>query len=333
MIIVVTSPFEEFELVEKLSEAKGFPALTSDDIRQAVLDTGFDINKSRFVKKRRSATSNASKKFDNLTKRVRTGLLNYTNRFLSDRRRAEEMLRKASQIRVKISSLRGKPGSEKEVNDLLSALRSAQAFKPTITRTRWMEWVKHLLRTAYHEAFEIGYQSSGAGSLRTGVAKVDQQWVRSAIQHEMRYFNRFLSQIESSRRSPEELPQSPIPIKRKSPEEVIAARMGAYVDTLRHVYYAGRVMGTPTGMVIDWISPLDRETCRGCRFLSEHSPYTKRTLPTTPRAGDTICLSNCRCRLVIRDVGKGEFESVEKRHRSKDWYRRKLARLKAGKVL
>lgn len=73
--------------------------------------------------------------------------------------------------------------------------------------------------------------------------------------------------------------------------------------------------------------------CNGCRFLSEHSPYVKESIPTTPRAGSTRCLNNCRCKLVARDVGKEVYERVYSSQRSKDWFSRKLEALKAGKLL
>ncbi len=162
----------------------------------------------------------------------------------------------------------------------------------------------------------MGLESSGVGKFRAAVADVDRAYVDKAVRSEMRYFNKVLTQID-----------------RGQLKGQLMNRLSAYAETLKHVYYSGRVMGTPSGMIIDWISPMDRVTCKGCAFLYQNSPYTKRTIPTTPRAGDTPCLNRCRCRLVMRTVPKEAYEKVDLAHSAKSTYGRKLASLKAGKSL
>jgi hypothetical protein len=185
-----------------------------------------------------------------------------------------------------------------------------------ISKTRWTQWVRHLLRESYQTAFSLGMKSSGASGVKAGVAQFDREWVESAVRQELKFFNRLLRQIEEG-----------------NFKGSLEKRVQAYSEALQNVFYSGRVMGTPAGHLIDWLGPNDRTTCNGCRFLIEHSPYTKVTLPTTPRAGDTRCLNNCRCRLVVRFVGHQRYESVERSHRSKRWYRDKLARLKSNRTL
>jgi hypothetical protein len=46
--------------------------------------------------------------------------------------------------------------------------------------------------------------------------------------------------------------------------------------------------------------------CEDCPALAEASPYTKNTLPTYPREGDTQCMSFCYCYLHTED-GKKSF--------------------------
>jgi hypothetical protein len=293
----------------EISEAKGLHSYKgTDDIRQAVLNIGFDLNTGQFKAARRRATSSSNAQFKALIERVAAGLKNSTDSFLSG----------------------------------------------AWSRTRWERWVKHLLKTAYHEAFDLGIKSSGAGALRAGRADIDTRWVESAYRHEMRHFNKFLREIVASA-EPEVLrkeidpktgkptvdPRTGRPtgkLIRVAPpkvsvrgDDMIHARMQAYADTVKHVYYAGRVMGTPDGMVIDWISPLDRRTCRGCRFLSDNSPYTKNSLPSTPRAGDTRCLNNCRCRLVVREIPRAKYIETQRAQHSRRWYADRLQRLLVGK--
>ncbi len=308
-MLLLIDGFTEYRLSERelyaseadvITEAKGLHSYRgSDDIRQAVLNIGFDLNSGQFRSARRKATASTNSQFKALIERVASGLKNSTDSFL------------------------------------------AGAW----TRTRWERWVKHLLKTAYHEAFDLGIKSSGAGSLRAGRADIDTRWVDSAYRHEMRHFNKLLREIVTSAQ-PEVLrkvfdPKTGRPtgqtVQVTPPKmsdrghSLIHRRMQAYADTVKHVYYVGRVMGTPDGMIIDWISPLDRGTCRGCRFLSENSPYTKNTLPSTPRAGDTQCLNNCRCRLVMREVQRAKFIEIQRGHKPRRWYAGRLKSLKIGK--
>jgi hypothetical protein len=44
--------------------------------------------------------------------------------------------------------------------------------------------------------------------------------------------------------------------------------------------------------------------------MFEQGPYSKITLPTTPRSGLTICLTNCRDRLWIKRVPPAKAESM-----------------------
>lgn len=185
-----------------------------------------------------------------------------------------------------------------------------------ISFSRWATWVGHLLRESYKESFRLGILSSGADFSKAGMASFDEKWVKTASKHEMAYFNKLLDQIESG-----------------TQKGTIEDRLKAYSDTLQNVFYSGRIVGTPSNHLIDWAGPNDRRTCSGCHFLIENSPYTKATLPSTPRAGDTACLNFCRCRLIVREVDKELFFEVQKKHKSKSWYKTKLSNLKAGKTL
>lgn len=277
MNIIIADAFTHYDLGESfevcvLTEGKGLHTVDAgrDDIRQAVVNAGFQMNPRGWKAERRGATTVSKKQFDDLQERLSRGIINYSHLFLEGK----------------------------------------------INKTRWLTWVRHLLRDSYQEAFKLGMKSSGASSVQAGVATFDKEWVAGAARHELQFFNRLLQQIQEGTYKGE-----------------LTKRLKAYSEALQHVYYSGRVMGTPEGHIIDWVGPNDRATCNGCRFLAENSPYTKLTLPTTPRAGDTRCLHNCRDRLVIRHVGLRKFESVQKGQRSKRWYQEKLRRLKDGLAL
>lgn len=50
---------------------------------------------------------------------------------------------------------------------------------------------------------------------------------------------------------------------------------------------------------IDWVLSI-AEHCTDCLALAAGGPYQRDELPTVPRNGDTRCLANCRCWLVVR---------------------------------
>jgi len=192
-----------------------------------------------------------------------------------------------------------------------------------MTHPAWVRQVKVIMREAYKDAYLLGMRSGGAGfgthpfgtTTRTpALSSHDLTFIESAYRHEMRFLNTLMAQVREG-----------------SQWGDVQKRMSAYSEALKHIYYSGRVMGSPKAMAIDWISPLDRRTCPSCRYLAGNSPFTRESLPTTPRAGDTRCLNNCRCRLVMRAVNEKALRDVKRSRRSKDYYLRKLKEIKAGK--
>jgi hypothetical protein len=279
-MILVAGPFEEYELVETtLLESKSLHSLKiTDEIRQAVIDSGYDMDKGKFRLARRNLSTKMKRKFDDLVSALQRALVSTSMDYLSQRKNPR--------------------------------------VKNKMSKTAWQTKVKNSLRTAYETAFELGIQSSGASKYQVSTSSADLDFIRSAVREEMKYFNKLLDQIDQGK-----------------VRGGMMNRLSAYADALKHVFYSGRIMGTPSGMVIDWIAPMDRNTCGGCSFLYHHSPYTKATLPTTPRAGNTPCLNRCRCRLVVRSVSKEAYERVSKKHLSKRWYAQRLSAIKSGKAL
>jgi len=137
-----------------------------------------------------------------------------------------------------------------------------------------------IVKAAHEAMFRIGVESAGAeaitGKLRIG--KREKQWLQKAVEEELRYLRVFLRKVVAGRAT----------------EKEIARRINAYVATLKHIYYSGRIIGSPDHMIVDWVTAMDRRVCNSCRFLQSWSPYSRMTLPTTPRAGETICRYNCR---------------------------------------
>lgn len=177
-----------------------------------------------------------------------------------------------------------------------------------------------LMKPAWKRVFEAGVRSAGIegagkGGLPTKplvtLDPEDEKWLRGAMQHEMRFLNRMLRAVD------EETYVMPLP-----------RRVQMYVRTLESFYDSARVIGLPATVIIHWSESHDERTCVGCEYLFKNSPYTKRTLPTVPRAGMTPCLSNCRQRLVIRQSSPEKVVQLTNRSKSRDAHIRNLRRLK-----
>jgi hypothetical protein len=174
---------------------------------------------------------------------------------------------------------------------------------------------KALMHEAWRQVFFAGVRASGTqGSVRKPELFFegrDDKWLKGAIQHEMRFLNGFMDAVinETYR----------MPLDR---------RVEMYVNALTAFYESARVMGMPDNVVIHWAGPHDKRTCASCRYLFEHSPYNRTTLPTAPRSGLTQCLTNCRDRLFIRRVELHEALRIGAESGSRESHIRALRRIK-----
>ena len=175
-----------------------------------------------------------------------------------------------------------------------------------------------LMKPAWKQVFEAGVRSSGVkgtGSTTGPVVKLspdDAKWLRSAMQHEMRFLNGFITAVD------EGTWKMPLP-----------RRVRMYARTLEAFYDSARVIGLPATVMIHWTGENDERTCAGCKYLFEHSPYTKKTLPTVPRSGLTPCLSNCRDKLLIRQTESDAVISRTDASLTRGTHLKHLRRIKA----
>lgn len=150
--------------------------------------------------------------------------------------------------------------------------------------------IEKVMKRAWRDAFLAGVRAAGLPGRGHGVSGVelgpdDEKWFKSAVAHEMRFLNKFATAVtEQSYRMP------------------LDRRTRMYVDALESFYDSARVIGMPATSLFRWTGKHDKKVCASCRYLKQHSPYHKKILPTVPRAGLTICLTNCRDRLLVRVV-------------------------------
>jgi len=73
-------------------------------------------------------------------------------------------------------------------------------------------------------------------------------------------------------------------------------RGAMYASQMDAAFLRGAVEALDADDVVHWVLH-PAEHCEDCVALAEGSPYTVATLPTVPGAGETRCLSNCKCTL------------------------------------
>ena len=135
------------------------------------------------------------------------------------------------------------------------------------------------IRNTWEKAYGLGIRSVGNPF---GVWEQDKTWLKGAEAEEFGYLGKFAEDIKKN-----ELAMG------------IEDRLGMYVETLDSVYFHGQVEGSPEFVKIIW-HLRDSKHCNDCIKLAAGSPYTKTTLPTVPRSGDSRCLSNCKCFLEFK---------------------------------
>lgn len=135
--------------------------------------------------------------------------------------------------------------------------------------------------------------------------------------HEMRFLNKFIAAVTEGTYK--------MPLDR---------RTKMYVDALESFYDSARVIGLPATSVLRWTGKKDNRVCASCQYLHKHNPFHKRTLPTVPRAGLTICLTNCRDRLLVRVVESAKaIEVLQGSKYTRDGHVRNLLEIKRLRAL
>lgn len=188
-----------------------------------------------------------------------------------------------------------------------------------VTEAEFRKRVVKTMKVAWRDSFLAGVRASGVPGTSTAGSQfkfesVDGAWLKTAMTHEMRYLNKFIEAIIED-----------------TSTMAVSRRLGMYVDSLSSFYDSARVIGLPKNTLLYWTGPGDKNTCLGCKYMFENSPFTKYTLPTTPRAGATQCLTNCRDRLLVRIAPLEEVQAMETDPDTRDKHASALARIKAGR--
>lgn len=198
---------------------------------------------------------------------------------------------------------------EREMLGHLARLRSDDPSRK-ISATQFVKRMRVSLRLAYKIAYDFGTFASGLGRANKDIvthAGVDEKkWLDRVFAQEQRYFNKFLQAL----------------IRGESWKKA-RVRIKNYSNAVRSIYEASRVLQLPDNIIIHWVLQ-SGNPCPDCRMLHRLSPFTKFTLPTTPKAGSTRCLSYCYCKLRVVKAKPSEVQSVARRNKSAASLIRKL---------
>jgi hypothetical protein len=158
------------------------------------------------------------------------------------------------------------------------------------TAKRWRE--------AYERVREVGRRASGLDKLPVTkeVLREEEEWFRSYVREELRLWHVFLEEIREGRVGGVD------EFLAGQPQGRLYQRFEAYLRALRAMYEASRVYALPRDVLVYWMGPKrdDPSICEGCVYMMERSPFPKDKLPAVPRDGSTVCLTNCRHRVVLR---------------------------------
>ena len=162
--------------------------------------------------------------------------------------------------------------------------------------------VKDLLSEMYHGMYSLGIKGSGI-SLGGSVGRLDNEEkkiVKSMLNQEFHYLSGFMRDIKSGR------------------EKNAVNRFLRFATSAKSSYSTGMIINLHELTIISWKK--NRITaCPECDLLSKLSPFTKFNLPTTPKAGATSCLWNCKCRIYLREGTPREVKEVTERGYSRDY--------------
>lgn len=155
---------------------------------------------------------------------------------------------------------------------------------------------KGLFRQFYIMAFKLGRQAGGAVRV-TGLPALrteDKRWLETFLRKEFDFWKKFTQDVQKQ--------AGKLPYQR---------RVEMYVQALSSVYHTARVLEVPPQTLFFWKTE-PAEHCVHCLYLARKGPYTRANLPTVPAAGDTQCKSNCKCRIIARQVPLQEYWKVSR---------------------
>lgn len=209
---------------------------------------------------------------------------------------------KTEQTKGKAEYKRLAAEARRELNLLLDNYENGKISFEELQRDS-TDWFKHLFTSIY----TAGRRASGVEAVvpeeRGDPTKGEDDWLKSAIKEELKYWNKFMQEIKNGEVVRAiTLPSDVLALHPPARRYTIEERLSMYLGNMEGVFESGRVQGLPDDRLYYWIGPKvgERGICAGCAFIVDNQPYPKSKLPAVPRAGSTPCLDRCRHKILVR---------------------------------
>ncbi len=177
--------------------------------------------------------------------------------------------------------------------------------------TKSVSLFKSLSGDSYKKFFIAGAKAVGNEFYdKLPLTRKDLQFLGRARRAEMRFFKGLLNDIENPKHlRPSQIPRNAagkrLPGYRAKMHSYTKRATSYFPATGKSQFYNGMVAGVGSQVDIFWVLGVPQlEHCHVCPQFSRVR-WSWKTLPTTPRAGDTPCLFRCYCHLKFEPKAKG----------------------------
>jgi hypothetical protein len=145
-----------------------------------------------------------------------------------------------------------------------------------------------------HDAIAGNFRKAYGMARRGKLTDGDEEYIRRAVTAELGFANKFADSVQTG-----------------MSDKARLNRTRMYSQTLEGIAWHADLENQPDDVSIAWVLG-DAEHCQDCLLLASMGPFLKHNLPTTPRAGGTICLCLTENHCLIRTkCGNVPFERVQ----------------------
>ena len=152
--------------------------------------------------------------------------------------------------------------------ELMLNMRDVMSGK--LTKDEFIEKQKQAIKYAYTEAYSLG-KAFGTGG-NSAITDTERRFLVYQVTKEVGFMSGFASDLLS-----------------QSGTLPYGKRMDMYVTGLDAVFGFGRLVYMPEDVTIIWQLGYTDKHCVDCLMIAKGNPYTKKTLPTYPKAGGSRC--------------------------------------------
>lgn len=179
------------------------------------------------------------------------------------------------------------------VNRLAEQLASG-----AIDAYEWRLQMNTVLYEYHTRAWTIGRNFAGIPGGRT---ESDLIWGASRRDFEDQFLLGFVDKIERGGYTDEDGNLKLEPILRRAQLYTRKTRATVEISEIRNTLGPDRFF---------WVLG-EAEHCADCLYMASVNPYTSRSLWTVPGDGDTLCLTNCKCRVIRESDGEPLLPPVD----------------------